>query len=218
MAQVAMASRTSRSPSPSRVSRYSTRGDLGVGGAGDDAVRLELAQSAGQGVSRNANAVVGMEEDRRIYARNIVAAVRAARPVRGVLSTSGYAIENGGGCRRGELGGILIGGLTDSGVSHAVIAPELFFENLLLPHVVDGARERVCWGIRYRPTSRSPGHRRRRGRTVRASRRFRCGRRRAIPGRHRSRTGRHRPAVRRAWELLVVRDPTSGLSMVDTTE
>ena len=85
---------------------------------------------------------LGAEEDRRAYARNIVAAVRAARPARVVFSTSGYAIEGEEGADEESAASILVTGLADSGVPYAVIAPELFFENLLLPHVVDGARER----------------------------------------------------------------------------
>ncbi|MEQ0558446.1 NmrA family NAD(P)-binding protein [Amycolatopsis sp. NEAU-NG30] len=85
---------------------------------------------------------LGTEEDRRTYARSIVAAVHAARPGRVVFSTSGYAIEDGDESAVSTL----IGGLADSGVPYAVIAPELFFENLLLPHVVDGVRERGVLG------------------------------------------------------------------------
>jgi uncharacterized protein YbjT (DUF2867 family) len=75
---------------------------------------------------------VGSEEDRRAYARNIVAAIGEARPTRVVFSTSGFA---------DSAASTLAGGLADSGVSHAVIAPELFFENLLMPHIVGAARE-----------------------------------------------------------------------------
>jgi uncharacterized protein YbjT (DUF2867 family) len=84
---------------------------------------------------------VGMEDDRRTYARNIIAAVRVARPGRVVFSTSGFPVEG-----EESAASILVGGLADSAVSHAVIAPELFFENLLLPHVVDAARERGVLG------------------------------------------------------------------------
>lgn len=80
---------------------------------------------------------VAMEDERRAYARNIVAAVRAATPARVVFSTSGFLVAD-----EESAVSVLIAGLADSGVSHAVIAPELYFENLLMPHVVDGARER----------------------------------------------------------------------------
>ncbi|MEO6082918.1 MAG: hypothetical protein ABIQ18_07410 [Umezawaea sp.] len=84
---------------------------------------------------------VGMEDDRRTYARNIVAAVRVARPDRVVFSTSGFPVAG-----EESAASILVGGLADSAVAHAVIAPELFFENLLLPHVVDAAREQGVLG------------------------------------------------------------------------
>ena len=81
---------------------------------------------------------VGAEEDRLAFANNILAAVRAARPGRVVFSTSGFPIDR-------AIGGAtatLAAGLADSGVSHAVIAPELYLENLLMPYVVDSVRER----------------------------------------------------------------------------
>lgn len=87
---------------------------------------------------------VGAEEDRMAYARNIVAAVDAARPTRVVFSTSGYSIDAPGD---GESAvSTLVSGLADSGVSHAVIAPELFLENLLLPSVVGRVREQGVLG------------------------------------------------------------------------
>ncbi len=88
----------------------------------------------------------GMEEDRRTYARNIVAAVRAARPARVVFSTSGFPLGSEEGADEENSASIVVSGLADSGVSHAVIAPELFFENLLLPHVVAAVRERGVVG------------------------------------------------------------------------
>ncbi|MER5218558.1 NmrA family NAD(P)-binding protein [Streptomyces sp. NPDC002838] len=81
---------------------------------------------------------VTAEEDRQIFAGNILTAVRAARPARVVFSTSGFPID-------GAIGGAaatLAAGLADSGVSHAVIAPELYLENLLMPYVMDSVRER----------------------------------------------------------------------------
>ncbi|MFF7529328.1 SDR family oxidoreductase [Streptomyces bobili] len=78
------------------------------------------------------------EEDRRTQAHHIVAAVRAARPARVVFSTSGAPIDAG----TGGAAAILAGGLADAGVSHAVIAPTLYLENLLMPYVVDAVRER----------------------------------------------------------------------------
>ncbi|MEQ4724634.1 NmrA family NAD(P)-binding protein [Nonomuraea sp. B19D2] len=78
------------------------------------------------------------EEDRQTYARNIVAAVREARPARVVFSTSGFAIDPTGG----DAVSALVRGLAGSEVSHAVIAPELYLENLLMPYVIDTVRER----------------------------------------------------------------------------
>ncbi len=78
------------------------------------------------------------EEQRQTYAHNIVAAVRAARPARVVLSTSGMPTGTG----TGGAVDLLTGGLADSGVSHAVIEPTLYLENLLMPYVMDTVRER----------------------------------------------------------------------------
>ncbi|MGQ4368932.1 NmrA family NAD(P)-binding protein [Streptomyces violaceoruber] len=78
------------------------------------------------------------EEDRLAYARNIVAAVHAARPARVVFSTSGMSADPGSG----GSAAIVVGGLADSGVSHAVIEPTLYLENLLMPYVIDTVRER----------------------------------------------------------------------------
>ncbi|MFK4067023.1 hydroxylase [Streptomyces sp. NPDC029674] len=42
----------------------------------------------------------------------------------------------------GGAAALLAGGLAGSGVSHAVIAPTLYLENLLMPYVMDAVRER----------------------------------------------------------------------------
>ncbi|MFC8663900.1 NmrA family NAD(P)-binding protein [Streptomyces sp. NPDC057199] len=81
---------------------------------------------------------VTSEEDRRIFADNILSAVRAARPARVVFSTSGAPIDPAAG----GAAATLAAGLADSGVSHAVIAPELYLENLLMPYVIDSVRDR----------------------------------------------------------------------------
>ncbi|MEU3937684.1 NmrA family NAD(P)-binding protein [Streptomyces sp. NPDC029044] len=78
------------------------------------------------------------EEDRRAYARNIVAAVRAARPGRVVFSTSGAPADPG----TDGAAAALAGGLAATGVSLAVITPTLYLENLLMPYVLDTVRER----------------------------------------------------------------------------
>ncbi|GII81401.1 hydroxylase [Sphaerisporangium rufum] len=92
---------------------------------------------------RNAGAVfvhlpVAAEEDRQTYARNIVAALREARPARVVFSTSGHPIDPG----IGGAAAMLVSGLADVGVSHAVIEPTLYLENLLMPFVIDAVRQR----------------------------------------------------------------------------
>ena len=78
------------------------------------------------------------ELDRQTYARNIVAAVRAARPAHVVFSTSGSPTDPD----TGGAAAILLSGLADSGVPHAVITPTLYLENLLMPYVLDTVRER----------------------------------------------------------------------------
>ncbi|MCX5366742.1 hydroxylase [Streptomyces sp. NBC_00124] len=78
---------------------------------------------------------VASEEDRLTYARNIVAAVRATRPARVVFSTSGAPIDP----ESGGAAAALVSGLTDSGVSHAVITPTFYLENLLVRYVIDTA-------------------------------------------------------------------------------
>ncbi len=73
-----------------------------------------------------------------VFARNVVAAVGAARPKRVVFSTRGFPIDP-------AIGGpaaTLVAELAGTGVSSAVIAPELYLENLLMPYVVDSVRER----------------------------------------------------------------------------
>jgi uncharacterized protein YbjT (DUF2867 family) len=81
---------------------------------------------------------VASEEDRRLFAGNILTAVHEARPDRVVFSTSGFPIDPA----IGGAAATLAAGLADSGVSPAVIAPELYLENLLMPHVIDPVRER----------------------------------------------------------------------------
>ncbi|MBR8640468.1 NmrA family NAD(P)-binding protein [Streptomyces tuirus] len=87
------------------------------------------------------------EEDRRIYADNIVAAVREARPARVVFSTSGAPVDPASGGAAASLAA----GLADSGVSHAVIVPTQYLENLLMPHVIGAVRERGVLPYPMRP-------------------------------------------------------------------
>jgi uncharacterized protein YbjT (DUF2867 family) len=88
---------------------------------------------------------VAPEEDRLSFARNVVAAVREARPARVVFSTSGGLVSTDGDSGPGDSAEsavtVLAAGLTDSGASHAVIEPRFYLENLLLPNVIAGVRE-----------------------------------------------------------------------------
>lgn len=74
---------------------------------------------------------VGPPDAQMAAARAVAAAVTEARPARVVLSTSGYAT---GDDTTSPLG-FLAHALADGGVSHAVVEPRLFLENLLLPPV-----------------------------------------------------------------------------------
>jgi uncharacterized protein YbjT (DUF2867 family) len=104
------------------VAGYSSRQALTEAYRGADGVFIHLP--------------ITSEEQRLTYVHNIVAAVREARPARVVFSTSGLQTGTGGATD------LLISGLGDSGVPHAVIAPTLFLENLLMPYVIDTVRER----------------------------------------------------------------------------
>jgi uncharacterized protein YbjT (DUF2867 family) len=110
---------------------YSSAGDL-----------IELYRDA-EGVFVHLPIVA--EEDRQAFARNVVTAVREARPARVVFSTSGFVVDGPGSSDRDGTAenavATLVDGLADSGVSYAVIEPRLFFENLLMPHVVGAVRE-----------------------------------------------------------------------------
>lgn len=80
------------------------------------------------------------EPQRLDYARNILTAIGRARPVRVVFSTSGMIVDEPGSplqAPKDSAIGVLLHGLRDSGVSHAVIAPRLYLENLLLPMVIE---------------------------------------------------------------------------------
>ncbi|MDX3235141.1 NmrA family NAD(P)-binding protein [Streptomyces sp. ME03-5709C] len=87
---------------------------------------------------------LGAEDDRRTYARNIVAAVREAQPARVVYSTSGAVVDAPGNVlqeQEDSAVSTLMRGLSDSGVSHVVVAPRMFLENLLLPPVIDAVHK-----------------------------------------------------------------------------
>lgn len=80
---------------------------------------------------------LGSETARSIFAHNIAKAIGIAKPARIVVSTSG-----------GELGApsderalpTLVRELEKTGVSMAVIAPQLYLENLLLPVVMESVK------------------------------------------------------------------------------
>ena len=74
------------------------------------------------------------------YARNIVEAIRTAKPKRVVISTSGTIIDEPGTRLQAPDDSaimILVNGVRDSGISHAVVATRLYLENLLLPMVFE---------------------------------------------------------------------------------
>ncbi len=74
------------------------------------------------------------------YARNILAAIDRVRPARIVFSTSGLIVDEPGSpfqVPEDSAVGTVVRGLKESGVSHAVIAPRLYLENLLLPMVIE---------------------------------------------------------------------------------
>ncbi|WP_326584553.1 NmrA family NAD(P)-binding protein [Streptomyces sp. NBC_00481] len=110
---------------------YSSTADLTAAYRGTEGVFIHLP--------------VAPEEDRLAYARTTVAAIREARPARVVFSTSGGIVSTDGDSRRDDPAesavSVLAAGLADSGVSHAVIEPRFYLENLLLPHVITGVRE-----------------------------------------------------------------------------
>lgn len=95
---------------------------------------------------------LGSEEGRLAQAHNILAALRETRPARVVFSTSGDSPEPRGS--EPHAVAVLARGLADLGVSHAVIAPTLFLDNLLLPNVTAGVRERHVLGYPLRPDFR----------------------------------------------------------------
>jgi uncharacterized protein YbjT (DUF2867 family) len=77
------------------------------------------------------------------FARAVVQAVQEARPARVVLSTSGQIVGDPTSPLQApddSAIAILMRGLDASGVSHAVVAPRLYLENLLLPVLAEGAR------------------------------------------------------------------------------
>lgn len=82
---------------------------------------------------------IGSPDDQRRYALAIGAAIRQARPARVVFSTSGYSLDSDG--NEEDAPNVLARELAASGVSYAIVEPRLYLENLLLPPMLDAARE-----------------------------------------------------------------------------
>lgn len=79
------------------------------------------------------------EADRLQYAHNIAQAIARAQPRRVVISTSGGVVDEPNSPLQNPPGSAistLIRGVEEAGVSFAVVAPRLFFENLLIPVVL----------------------------------------------------------------------------------
>ena len=79
------------------------------------------------------------EADRLQYARNIAQAIGRAKPQRVVISTSGWVVDEPSSPLQNppeSAISTLIREVQQTGVSLAVVAPRLFFENLLLPVVL----------------------------------------------------------------------------------
>ncbi len=83
------------------------------------------------------------EAERLQHARNIVQAIEAAKPRRVVISTNGAIVDEPGSILQSSDDSAimaLLRGVQDSGVSHAVVAPRLYLENLLMPVVFGRAQ------------------------------------------------------------------------------
>ena len=86
---------------------------------------------------------VTAEVDRLRYARNMVSAIAMARPRRVVISTSGWVIDEPGSPVQNPPESAIATLIRETeaiGVSMAVVAPRLFFENLLNPLVLEPAK------------------------------------------------------------------------------
>ena len=87
---------------------------------------------------------MGAPEAAAAQARAVVEAVAQARPGRVVISTSGQIVDQPGSPLQAAADSpimTLIDGVTGSGVPTAVVAPRLYLENLLLPVILDPARQ-----------------------------------------------------------------------------
>lgn len=86
---------------------------------------------------------MGREADKVVYARNVIQAVKVAKPGRVVVSTSGSTIDDPNSPLQVPADSaiaILVEGLKTTGVSTAIIATRVYLENLLLPLVFDPVR------------------------------------------------------------------------------
>jgi hypothetical protein len=83
-------------------------------------------------------------ETLRLQQANAIAdAIAIARPKRVVISTSGAVVDQPGSALQAPAEGALatlLRRVAESGVSHAVLAPRLYLENLLLPMVINRVR------------------------------------------------------------------------------
>lgn len=78
------------------------------------------------------------------YARNFLEAIKIAKPKRVVISTSGAVIDQPGSTVQvpeESAMGMLVRGIGSTNISHAIVAPRLYLENLLLPMVVAGVKK-----------------------------------------------------------------------------
>lgn len=118
--------------------------DPGLSIPGVDTVVADLASS--DSLARAYSSADGVfvhlpaapDEALRPMARNIAAALRIANPDRVVISTSGGQASSAAG--QDSALGSLLAGVGEAGISHAVIEPRLFFENLLMPPLVEAVR------------------------------------------------------------------------------
>ena len=118
------------------ASRNAENGDQAVTADAASADSLTSAYDKAEGIF--VHLPQAPEELRLSYANNIVAAIRAARPARVVISTSGAVVDAPDSPLQSPADSAimtLINGVKDSGVSNAVVAPRLYLENLLLPMV-----------------------------------------------------------------------------------
>ncbi|MCF5172865.1 SDR family oxidoreductase [Pseudomonas canadensis] len=86
---------------------------------------------------------VAAEAERFIHAQNIAEAIKQTKPDRVIISTSGWVVDNPASPLQNPPSSAiaeLIRGVQESGVSFAVVAPRLFFENLLNPLVLDAVK------------------------------------------------------------------------------